>query len=134
MIPRSSRYIAAFLRRHWDQCKTWDTRGLLAWVQWFVDHERCLVVTKRRRIICVTLYRRVHEPQEVVNPFGDSSGPVIYVEVTASTDKRGMKGCYNLLKQSIGRTFTHICWFRAKHNNRFTIITTQDAERHLVYG
>jgi hypothetical protein len=66
--------------------------------------------------------------------YTDTAGPVAYIEVTASRDKRGMKGCYNLLREAVGNCITHICWVRAKYGNRFTIIPLETAERHLAYG
>jgi len=134
IYPRTTRYISAFLRRYWSQCQAWPDENLNAWVQWFVNNDRCLMVTDRRRILSVTLFRCVHKAEQVMDPYLDTGGPVAYIDLTVARETRGMKACYNLLRDKVGKFVTHICWIRAKHGNRFSIVTLNSAARHLSYG
>lgn len=82
----------------------------------------------------MTLFRCVDAPEQARSHYLDTGGPVAYIEVTVAKAPKAMKACYNLLRDRIGSFCTHICWVRAKYNDRFSMVTLNDAARHLTYG
>lgn len=127
-------YITAFLRRHWPHCATWPIDHLKSWVQWFLNHDRALLITANGRLICVAFYRLVTDLSECDTNYKDSNGHIAYIEVTASTYPDAMKAAFNLLCRKVGNRATHIAWVRGKYGNRPSVYTMSTAARHLSYG
>ena len=130
--PRMTHYMAAFLRRKWKNCKAWPNASLLAWVQWFVDNNRYLLVSENKRIISLGLYRRVKNAEDLERAYADDGGPIIYIDVLCSNGGRGLKGSFNSLLRKEGDTATHVSWIRGKCRDRFSLFTLGNAARHLV--
>jgi hypothetical protein len=132
--PGSTISIAAFLKRRWEHCRKWPRETILSWVQWHVNHGRCLVVTKGGKIGTVVCYRQVDAKEQAQEHYKDTTGPLVYIEVCASRLPLGIKAAYDLLLGQCGKLVTHVCWVRGKYRNRFSIFNINDATRHLTYG
>lgn len=131
--PRTTHYIAAFLRRMWAPCRGWEKPSLMAWVQWHINHDRCLTVSQNGRLVTASLFRRVHNQAQAAETYTDTNGPIVYIELAASRLPGGMKACFNLLR--IRETgLSHMAWVRGKHGDRPTLVPMATAARHLVYG
>lgn len=131
--PRQTYRIAGFLLRKWRPCRPWPFASLLAWVQWFVDHDRCLLVSDSGRIVTVALFRCVDDPKDVLVNYRDTGGDVAYIDVCASDAPGAMKAAFNLLLAKVGATATRLAWIRGKCRDRFTIVPLKAATRHLIY-
>lgn len=127
-------YITAFLRHYWPHCSTWNIDTLKSWVQWFLNHDRALLITENRRLICVAFYRMVTDLKECDTNYQDSNGPIAYIEVTAANRPEAMKAGFNLLCRKVGNQATHIAWVRGKYGNRPSVYPMSTAARHLTYG
>lgn len=127
-------YITAFLRRHWPHCASWPIENLKSWVQWFLNHDRALLITEKGRLVCVAFYRMVTDLAECDTNYVDSNGPIAYIEVTASRRNDAMKAAFNLLCQKVGAQVSHIAWVRGKYGNRPSVYPISTAARHLSYG
>lgn len=131
IYPRATHYIAAFLRRKWEHCRGWADDTLLAYVQWFVNHDRVLFVTDRGRIAAVAFYRLLHDAhKEAVEHYVDSNGPVAFIEVCASRTPGAMRAAFDLLRLRESG-LTHLAYVRGKCSHRETIIPIGRAARLL---
>ena len=130
--PRTTLYMAAFLRRKWAPCRAWPVPSLLAWLQWFIDHNRYLLVMDGRRIAAVGLYRRLSDPRQLQATYADTNGPIVYIDVLASRGGKALKGCFNLLLRKEAKTATHISWVRGKCHDRFSMFPIARAASHLI--
>lgn len=97
--PRMTLYVGAFLRRLWPACRAWRREKLLAWVQWYVDHDRYVFITERRRLLAVALYRRLTDPftQAEVH-YADSAGPIVYCDIAASRGKEALRAAFSMMR------------------------------------
>ena len=132
--PRQNLYVTAFLRRYWPHCASWPIENLRSWVQWFLGHDRCLIITDKGKLVCVAFFRLVTDLAECDTNYQDSNGPIVYIEVTAARRTEGMKAAFNHLRRLVGNRVSHIAWVRGKYDNRPSVYTMSNAARHLTYG
>ena len=127
---RESYYIAAYLRRKLPFIAAWDAKATVAWVQWFMRHNRAIALYSHRRLVGVVLVRLVDDARQAATDYADTGGKMAYIEVTAARNG-AMPALFHSLRASFPHTDT-MAWVRSKFQNRPCVIPMHRALARFI--
>jgi len=133
--PKSTISAAAFIKRHWDNCKLWPRESLLAWIQWYIDNDRFRGVKKDGKLVGVAAYRFVDSVEDIsISEYRDTGGDLCYVALCVGIADDAMRAVYGLALDGGMRFCKKICFMRHKHSNRHSVYDLVKMNRRLGYG
>lgn len=133
-FPNSTISVAAFIKRRWSVCRDWPKTALLQWVQWYIDHDRCHLVSSRGKLSGVALVRFVDTREQAEASCVDTGGEIAHCDLAVSKGPRSLKGLFTLMFIKGGAKCKALSWARNKYNNRITIKPMGQMAQKLLLG
>lgn len=134
-FPNTTVRVAAFVRRNWKGCRRWPRQTLLAWVQWFIDHNRFQGITEGGRVVGVALYRFVDSEDDArASDYKDTGGKLAYIALCTGKTVGIMQHLYHMVMDAGMNLCDTICWARDKHNGRASLYSINTLNRRFNYG
>lgn len=133
--PASTVRAAAFIKRNWDNCRSWPRASLLPWLQWFIDNDRFRAVNVGGRIAGVALYRFVDNESDIRDSeYRDTGGDLCYVVLCVAKAEEAMRAVYHMAADGGIKFRSKICWARSKHSFRHSVFNVDKLNRRFGYG
>jgi hypothetical protein len=103
--PVNAVTVAAYLKRHLPEARTWARAKIVPWVEWYLRRDRVLVLTdERERVRGVALGRFVPSVERALTGelHDEPAGPVLWVDAIATTHPAALPQLVRLMVAKYG--------------------------------
>jgi len=95
--------IAAFVRRHWPNCRHWPRERLIAWLDWYSRGGRLAIARDQNKIVGLGLARPLDRLEDRIDSYAHAeNGPIIWVELAIAKHPRALPTLWRLMSQRYG--------------------------------